>query len=333
MNNFHYENSPSYHGLFLEGLVDLAYALSQNKMILYKYEDKLYDLIIEKLPILLYAFDQFFDKNNEMIRFNDSTQLWEDSSLPANDLKKSIERLTEVNSSSLRKNLSKINIFGSFIIADFNKMKLIINSGKINCKHTPGHTHSDVGSFALLIKDNIIINNLGCSTYENNLERAFDRSWKAHSTTNIIDNDIHEVWGSFRVARESKCDIIFSEKSNMITISWKHYSAKYIMKRTFQVLGKRLKITDCVKPASPCQNLLHLSSSIRYETKKKQKVNITLYSKRNINIGCEISFKNLTFKIKKSCCFREIGQAEETRSVETTLIDDKFNSEILLDVL
>ena len=329
VNNFHYENSPSYHGLFLEGLVDLAYALKTNETILNIYEKNLYDIIVKKLPILAYGFSQFFDQNREMARFNDNIDLWTKDTLPADDLIKSIDQLTNY----YIKNLPMINSFGSFIIADLNEIKLIINTGKINCMHTPGHTHSDIGSFSLFVKNNIIINNLGCSTYEDSMDRKFDRSWVAKSTFNIIGAEIHETWGSFRVARESESSFEILEKSKTIIINWKHYTGKYKVKRTFQIDEKKLHITDLVTPELPSQSMLHLSSVIKCEEKDEKRDGIILYSKRNVNIGCDVSFKNLKFRIKENKCYNEIGKPEKTRTVETTLINDKLISETLLDIL
>jgi uncharacterized heparinase superfamily protein len=90
---------------------------------------------------------------------------------------------------------------------------LICNAGNITPDYQPGHSHADIFSFELSLSGQRVIVDSGVSTYEPGADRDYCRSTRAHNTVEIAGQDQSEMWGSFRVARRARVQVVDYKQS------------------------------------------------------------------------------------------------------------------------
>jgi len=80
----------------------------------------------------------------------------------------------------------------------------LLDVGEIGPEYLPGHAHADSLSFELSIGGHRVVVDSGTSTYAADAERLRQRGTAAHNTVVVDDADSSEVWSSFRVARRAR---------------------------------------------------------------------------------------------------------------------------------
>lgn len=186
-DGMHFELSPMYHKIILEGLIKITYWLKDEEI----YEDLTFYL--QKMINVTYSFEEDFGKTPA---FNDS----------ADGVSKHYISLLETSDKYFGLSPVANNIFeesGYYIIKDSHK-KLIFDTGEICPTYLPAHGHCDALSFELSINRSPLIVNSGTYQYENGKWRDFFRSTKAHNTITISSQEQSQFWGSFRVAKRIK---------------------------------------------------------------------------------------------------------------------------------
>jgi len=78
---------------------------------------------------------------------------------------------------------------------------VIFDCGRIGPDYLPAHAHADTLSFELSLGGNRLISNSGTSTYERGGEREWERSTSAHATVEVDGVSSAETWATFRVGR------------------------------------------------------------------------------------------------------------------------------------
>jgi uncharacterized heparinase superfamily protein len=81
---------------------------------------------------------------------------------------------------------------------------LIADVAPIGPDYLPGHAHADTLSFELSLQGRRVLVNGGTSTYEASSERLCQRGTAMHNTVQVDGADSSEVWSSFRVARRAR---------------------------------------------------------------------------------------------------------------------------------
>ena len=80
-------------------------------------------------------------------------------------------------------------------------MEVIMDVGNVTASYQPGHSHADVLSYELRIDGKPVVVDTGLSTYEKNSQRQLERSTVAHNCVSVDEKNSLEVWGGFRVGR------------------------------------------------------------------------------------------------------------------------------------
>jgi uncharacterized heparinase superfamily protein len=88
-----------------------------------------------------------------------------------------------------------------FAILSRPPFHVIFDCGRIGPDYLPAHAHADTLSFELSLGGNRLISNSGTSTYERGSERERERSTSAHATVEVDGVSSAETWASFRVGR------------------------------------------------------------------------------------------------------------------------------------
>ncbi|WP_198027187.1 heparinase II/III family protein [Candidatus Paracaedibacter symbiosus] len=190
----HFERSPMYHCIILEGALDLYHII-----LLFRQEgDKkilaLKQLLAVKIQTMLSALEVLTHPDGEIAFFNDSTLGIAPRPV---DLRGYAAKLgfSCSSSSTILENVGFIKLENSYF-------SIIIDGGNIGPSYIPGHAHAESLSFECsFLKERLFVNT-GVSTYDTNEKRSYQRSTSAHNCVSFKGGQsTAEVWASFRVAK------------------------------------------------------------------------------------------------------------------------------------
>ena len=83
---------------------------------------------------------------------------------------------------------------------------LCVDLGEPAPPYQPAHAHAGALAFELDVGGVPLVADVGCSGYDGDPWRPYQRSTAAHSTVVIDGRDQSELWGSFRVARRAQVE-------------------------------------------------------------------------------------------------------------------------------
>lgn len=260
----HYEQSPMYHCILLDRLLD-TYNITRSE---------------ELIP-----YAQRMLGHLESICYEDSTwPFFGDSALgiaPApQDIKDYAHRLViswealPLKECGYRKMQSK-------------RIEAFVDVGNIMATYQPGHSHADALTFELRIDGKPFIVDTGISTYEKNARRQHERGTAAHNTVTSMNRNSSEVWGGFRVGRRCKVICTKDEKQR---IEAEHNGFGRVHKRKFLINDSQFIIADSCK-AEECVAHLHFAPSVEDIDIQKNVIHTAF---ANINITGNITSINLT---------------------------------------
>ena len=138
------------------------------------------------------------------------------------------------------------------------EMEVIIDAGGITASYQPGHSHADTFNYEMRIGGKPFIIDTGISTYDKTPRRQLERSTKAHNTVTIDNRDSSEVWGGFRVGKRAKVTII-DESETGIKASHDGFGKSAIHTRCFRLENGQYSISDNVEGHHDCKNYLHFA--------------------------------------------------------------------------
>ncbi len=181
----HFERSPMYHALMLEGYLDVLNLLPDD------HPDRpwLVETVREMSDFLL----SMTHPRNRISIVNDATR---NEACPTDELLAYAGRVLDIQP-------ERRSQFGEtgYYIYDSDDAYLIIDGGPIGPDHLPAHAHADIFSYELSAGGDLFIVDTGVYEYEAGDMRDYVRSTKAHNTVYVDGVDQAECWDSFRVAR------------------------------------------------------------------------------------------------------------------------------------
>lgn len=139
------------------------------------------------------------------------------------------------------------------------RMEAFVDVGNIMATYQPGHSHADTLTFELRIDGKPFIVDTGISTYEKNERRQHERSTAAHNTVTSQGRNSSEVWGGFRVGKRCKETC---KKDEARCIEAEHSSFGSVHRRQFSINDNQFIIADFCKAEDSVAHL-HFASSIR----------------------------------------------------------------------
>lgn len=303
----HFELSPMYHGIFLEGLLDLQVIFEiYNKAFLWKNE----------VQLMLNWLNFMKRSNQEIAYFNDAANYIFSSPLE-------LFHYAESLGYKIGKADNVINhlIDSGYIVLNSHNMKLICDVGNIGPDYLPGHGHADALSFELMINESPVFVNLGTSCYGNSDRRLFERGTSAHNTVVADDENSSEVWGGFRVAKRARVsDICIIKNNNTYSIKATHDGYARIKKnlfhvRTWNMCESSVEIIDNL--TASVENTvayfhLHPDCKIKSQTEKQ----IIIQLKNNVEIMLKT---DNDFDIIDNLYAHSFGQLEQSKSIKIKL--------------
>lgn len=222
-DGMHYEQSPMYHCIMLDRLLDCINFSVNN--ILFEGQETFNDAIKKKASQMLGHLASITYSDGAIPLLNDSAN---DIAPTANELYDYAKRLN-VEWSTVR-----LSTCGYRKLGD-GHMEAVIDIGNIAASYQPGHSHADTFSYELRIDSQPIIVDTGISTYNKNDRRQYERSTAAHNTVTVGGMDSSQVWGGFRMGRRARVTIVSDESNDVVArhdgfgrmaIHERHFSCK-----------------------------------------------------------------------------------------------------------
>jgi len=283
----HYERSPMYHSLVLEGCLDLL----NIRLAWAKQHPDLADLLVSKVEAMLVWLDRMTHPDGEIALFNDAAF----KIAPAPGVLFDYgQRLGFHWPSSSR--LSHLQESGYVVIRD-NGHYLVMDIGPIGPEHQPGHGHCDLLSFEWSIGVQRIVCDSGVYAYQDPVMRPYVRSTAAHNTLRIDGEDQSEIWKEFRVARRAHPQKISVETAPDGTVhvaashdGYRRLPGRPIHRRGFTYHGGRLSLRDHVTGSGvhDIEAFIHFHPEIAVQNLSRTMYNLALGESK---IG-QIAFEN-----------------------------------------
>lgn len=229
----HYEQSPMYHSIMLDRLLDCINFSSNNTI--FNHQETFNATIKEKASLLLGHLASIIYNDGTIPLLNDS----------ANDIAPTAQQLFDyAKRLGITWNALPLNDCGYRKLGD-KHFEVIADIGNIAASYQPGHSHADTFSYELRIDGQPIIVDTGISTYNKNNRRQYERSTSAHNTVSVDDKNSSQVWGGFRIGRRAKVTILKDEPNDIIAFH-DGFGRKAIHERHFYFKDSILNIEDTI---------------------------------------------------------------------------------------
>lgn len=254
----HYEQSPMYHCILLDRLLD-CYNFSVNNE---RFTGQ--NIITSKLK----DYSVLMLGHLESIVYQDKTYpLFNDA---ANGIAPTPEMLMAY---AKRLNLKWTNIaLGEcgYRKLKSERMEAFVDAGNITATYQPGHTHADTFNYELRIDGMPIVVDTGISTYNKTARRQYERSTAAHNTVSIGNRNSSEVWGGFRVGKRAKVKLL-KDTANCIEAT--HNGFGIACNRKFSINGNTFSVEDEI--AAEAISRIHLWHEEKVEQVAENEIIIT----------------------------------------------------------
>jgi len=239
----HFERSPMYHALVLEGLLDLINLGRASGAVPVAVLDD-WVSTAARMQSWLQAMSH---PDGEIGFFNDAAI---GIAARPSDLLRYGERLgagPEARPHASRLLCLKDSGYGR---VGFGDAVALLDVAPIGPDYLPGHAHADTLSFELSLGLERLIVNGGTSGYGDGPSRARERGTAAHSTVELDGLDSSEVWAGFRVGRRARvlhCDARRVDGGLEVDASHDGYrflSGRPVHQRTWRFSPGRLLLLD-----------------------------------------------------------------------------------------
>ena len=256
----HFERSPMYHSIVLEGLLDLI-----------NFGDRLDRDFVRDLgdaaSRMLRHLKRVVHPDGQLALLNDSVH--DVAPAPA-ELLAYGRRLGLLGGDEHERGWSRES--GLAFVRDQEQGHYVVaDLGPIGPDYQPGHAHADTLSFELSLFGRRVIVDSGVSDYAASAARRRARSTLAHNTVVVDDADQSEMWSAFRVARRAyPFGQRFRARPGIVCFGASHkgylrLSQPCIHRRRFRWRRGALAVTDQIvgRGEHRAQSLLHLHPEVR----------------------------------------------------------------------
>lgn len=233
----HFERSPMYHAIILEGLLDVIHLHKAFGLTPPSSWSKTATKMLSWLKTMSHP-------DGDVSFFNDTTL---GNAPTLHDL---------VNYSVTNGVAQPEALKGSFLLKSSgfarlvaDRAELIADVGSVGPDYLPGHAHAATLSFELSLDGERVIVNTGISTYEPGPDRIWQRGTAAHSTLMVDGQNSSVVWSGFRVAQRARATVRFFKQGAQSSLSASHDGYRRLIGRpihirTWQLGENSLEITD-----------------------------------------------------------------------------------------
>lgn len=236
-DGMHFELSPMYHKIVLEGLIRVAAVLEG------EWKQPVQDML-----------DAVYSMEGGLSR----TPLFNDS---GDNVAKSLDGLLAAAKNHLGLVPARKAALPSagYYFFEAGPWKLIVDSGQPGPDYIPGHSHCDAMSFELYREGEPWLVNCGTYAYQCK-ERGWFRSTRAHNTVQTEGTEQSEIWSTFRLARRSHTKVLELRETGL-RMEMTDYKGNRIV-RDIQLYADSLVVCDTAQ-GKRLQSHLHSLSEIQ----------------------------------------------------------------------
>ena len=190
-DGMHFELSPMYHKIVLEGMLRVAVGLREAG----SPNDTLEKMV-----------SQMIDAAFSMERGLSRTPLFNDS---GDNVAKPLEALLKFADTHLGITPTCRDALpdSGYYFFSNGPWRLVVDAGAAGPDYIPGHSHCDAMSFELYRNGEPWLVNCGTYAYQCQ-ERRYFRSTEAHNTVQVAGVEQSEIWSAFRLARRSRTKVL-----------------------------------------------------------------------------------------------------------------------------
>ncbi len=210
----HYERSPMYHALMLEGVLDVLNLLPEGHPERERMSDTARSML-DALATLTHA-------DGRLALLNDATH---EIACSPDRLFAYGEHLTGYTPSPG----VALPSTGYYRFAD-DEMSCLIDGGRPGPDHLLAHAHADLFSYELCLDAHRVVVDPGVYEYEPGSMREYVRSTTAHNTVSVDGVDQIECWDSFRVG----------ERAGPTTVQFESGPKRSVFEGTFDGYAERI---------------------------------------------------------------------------------------------
>ena len=268
----HFERSPMYHSIVLEGLLDLI-----------NFGARLDAGFVEELKgsarVMLRHLERLLHPDGQIALLNDSAH--EIAPGPA-------ELFGYGRRLGLRWGGGEPYGWArdsglAFVRDKFRGHYVAADLGPIGPDYQPGHAHADTLSFELSLFGRRIVVDSGISDYAASAARRRARSTGAHNTVAVDETDQSEMWSAFRVGRRAyPFKQFFHGACGTVRFSASHdgylrLPAPCVHRRDFRWRRGALSVADRIIGVGEhqAQSLLHLHPDVRSELRSPTEIRLS----------------------------------------------------------
>lgn len=246
----HYEQSPMYHCILLDRLLDCYNISSRN--LRFDTQADLNLFLKEKAVRMLGHLGNIMYQDKTVPLFNDS----------ANRIAPTPVQLFDY-ATRLGLQWKPIPLgacgYRKFITP---RVEAIMDVGNIMASYQPGHSHADTFHYELRVDGKPFVVDTGISTYDKTSRRQYERSTSAHNTVSIGGKNSSEVWGGFRIGKRAKVQIE-EDTNTKVKASHNGFGKSNIHTRSFELKGDIFEITDSISSDKSAVSYIHLAPDVQ----------------------------------------------------------------------
>ena len=202
----HYEQSPMYHCILLDRLLD-CYNFSFSNPTFDK-QDSMNDCLRHYASLMLGHLEAIIYSTGDIPLLNDSAYGVAPTSSELFDYAKRLD--IKWTHQPLKECGYRYWTRGG--------REVIIDVGNITASYQPGHSHADTLTYELRIDGVPFVVDTGISTYNKNARRQYERSTIAHNCISPDCEDSSEVWGGFRVGRRCRVEVLDEKELGIVAL-------------------------------------------------------------------------------------------------------------------
>ena len=227
-DGMHFELSPMYHKIILEGLIRVAAALQARGIAILDLEE-----VIKRMVYVAYSLEAGLQR---LPLFNDC----------GSNVAKSLDALLRAGENHFQ----IVPVFQDYLpaagyyIFRNGPWTLIVDAGSPGAQYTPGHAHCDAMSFELFKNGIPVLVNCGTYAYQSDL-RTFFRSTSAHNTVMVNDVEQSQCWGIFRMGKRSAVRVL-NRSQHGLTMEMRDQKNQ-VVRRTLLLADNQLTVSDHAK--------------------------------------------------------------------------------------
>lgn len=245
----HYEQSPMYHCILLDRLLDCYNFSTYN--LRFEGQDRINRILCKKAQLMLGHLSSIIYNDHSFPLLNDSAegiaplpdQLFEYAKRLGLDWKP-----IPLKECGYRKMYSRV-------------FEVIVDVGNIMASYQPGHSHADTFSYELRIFGKPFIIDTGISTYNKTNRRQYERGTMAHNTVSVNGKNSSEVWGGFRIGRRAKVTIL-KDSHNDIEAYHNGFGSSGTHFRRFRITDNCFGIEDSFSGDKETISVIHLAPDV-----------------------------------------------------------------------